>query len=81
MTKWICVIDVFREFGVPVEKTLTWRAGAMVRKRFVKVYGVVPALMNRPKTSGAGSHAFAVYPPSFKREIVKIVRAVGKLAA
>ena len=74
--KEITVVDVFRELNAPTDKRLTWRAGALVREAYRQRTGNDPVLKNRPKTSGHGTHAFAVYPVTFKRRITEIVKKV-----
>ena len=50
-----------------------WSIGNAVRDRYVKMYGQLPVKALRRKTSGIGSHCFAIYPPEFQPEIDAII--------
>jgi hypothetical protein len=67
------------EQGTPAGKELAWRAGAAVRDAWRKVTGEYPPKGNRPKTSGHGSHCFALYPVAWVERIDRIVLEVADM--
>jgi hypothetical protein len=69
----ITIIDVFRRLGLAPLKHETWAVGAAVRDRYQEIYGALPVKDNRPKTSGAGTHCFALYPESFAPIIEQVI--------
>lgn len=70
----ITVIEVFKSMGLEPSPDVTWPVGAAVRDRFLKRYGRLPSKELRPKTSGHGSHCFAVYPDDWRPLIVDIIK-------
>jgi len=73
----ISVPDVMRDIGFEWRPADAWTIGAAVREAYAREYGVLPKKELRPKTSGAGSHCFAIYPESFRERIVEIVEMYG----
>jgi hypothetical protein len=69
----ITVIDVFRRLRLTPIKEETWAVGAAVRDRYQEITGSLPVKDNRPKTSGLGTHCFALYPESFEPIIVDVI--------
>jgi hypothetical protein len=67
------VIDVIRHLGYEVENDLSWTAGALLREAWFQKTGELPEKRLRKKTSGYGSHCFAVYPCRFQKEALVIV--------
>ena len=47
------------------DKHLAWAIGNLVRDAYWKQYGTLPEKGLRDKTSGKGSHCFALYPDEF----------------
>lgn len=75
MTERITVIDIMKELGVEITNDLSWSVGADVRALWEESNGREPDKELRTKTSGAGSHCFAVYPASFRPEIERVIKA------
>jgi hypothetical protein len=71
----LTVIDVMRDLGLEPTPEVTWPVGAIVRDLYEQRYGCLPEKKLRPKTSGEGTHCFAVYPTSMRPEIEKVIRA------
>ena len=65
------------EQGTPTGNELAWRAGAAVRERWRAATGEYPPKGNRPKTSGHGSHCFALYPDAWAGQIDDVVRDIA----
>ena len=72
--RWFTVMDVFRALRFEPEPRISWAVGAEARQHYEERYGVPPSKVLRPKTSGAGSHCFALYPPEMWPVVEKIVR-------
>jgi hypothetical protein len=70
----ITVVDVIRELKLHPSNELCWEAGAKVREFYISRYNKLPEKALRTKTSGPGSHMFAVYPPSMRNDIIRIIR-------
>jgi hypothetical protein len=71
----ITVVDVIRSLGIEPEPRLTWSVGNAVRALYESRNGSLPEKDLRGKTSGKGSHCFAIYPKHMKTDIEKIVRS------
>jgi|APGre2960657505_1045072.scaffolds.fasta_scaffold16614_3 hypothetical protein len=71
----ITVIDVMKKLGVEITNELSWSVGADVRALWEESRGREPDKELRAKTSGAGSHCFAVYPVSFASTIEGVIKA------
>ena len=65
------------EQGTQTGKELAWKAGAAVREAWRELTGEYPPKGNRPKTSGHGSHCFALYPLAWVERIDRIVLGVA----
>jgi len=74
----ITVIDVFNDLGFDPIPEDTWTAGASARNMYESVVGQPPPLELRRKTNGAGTHCFAVYPPSWRPKLETIVRSIAR---
>ena len=68
------VIEIMLELGVEPEKKVSWMLGNAVREKWKEKTGSSPEYALRPKTSGNGSHCFAVYPGWFRRDMKRIVK-------
>ena len=65
------------EQETPKGNELAWRAGAAVREDWRDVVGEYPPKGNRPKTSGHGSHCFALYPVAWIERIDETIRRIA----
>lgn len=73
----ITVIDVFRRMKLETDPHFTWAVGRDVRKAWGDRHGCAPPYRLLTKTSGGGSHCFAVYPATFEPVIREIVKRHG----
>ncbi len=71
----ITVPMVFRALGITPSNELSWSVGSRVATIYAREYGCQPPKDNRPKTSGAGSHCFAIYPDTWAPMIRQIILA------
>ena len=72
----ITVIDVMRSMNVEITPDLSWSVGAAVRERWRMTHDdELPKKRLRSKTSGGGSHCFAVYPLEWDKIIREIVNS------
>jgi len=62
-------MQVFRSLGIDPEPRLSWSVGSRIATMYKERYGDQPPKDNRPKTSGAGTHCFAIYPDDWRAEI------------
>ena len=69
----ITVPQVFKAMGVEPTNAQAWSAGARVATMYAEKHGQQPPKENRQKTSGSGSHCFAVYPRSWQARIKKVI--------
>ena len=70
----ITVVDVCRDLKIEPVPALTWAVGNAVRDLYEARYGILPEKDLRTKTSGTGTHCFAIYPESWRGEIERIIR-------
>lgn len=77
----ITIIDVFKAMGLEPSSELTWSVGAAVRDRYQEAHGKLPEKELRAKTSGAGSHCFAVYPENWRHVIEDCISRVNTAKA
>lgn len=73
----ITVLDVARDLGLQPSVQEAWEIGAAVRDAYEQAVGQLPVKALRQKTSGAGSHCFAVYPEEFRPMIEATVRRLA----
>ena len=52
-----------------------WKLGSKVRSEYVRLTGKSPVKKLDEKTSGKGSHCFAVYPESFWPRMDEIIKS------
>lgn len=71
----ITVPQVAHAMGVELSNRAAWSVGAEMAALYVEEFGEAPPKDNRPKTKGAGSHCFALYPPTWE---ALIRRAIGE---
>jgi hypothetical protein len=77
----ITVIDVFRFMGHTPTPDQSWSVGARVASIYVDEFKHEPPKELRPKTSGGGSHCFAIYPSNYMEKIVGVVNEVVTVSA
>lgn len=70
----ITVVDVCRQLGIEPNPTLMWSVGALAQAAYVAKFGHSPPKDLRAKTYTEGVHCFAIYPESFRLDIVDIIR-------
>lgn len=70
----LTVVNVCRALGVELKPETTWSIGAIVRQIYQDRFGHLPPKELRQKTSGTGSHCFAVYPEEMRAEIERVIR-------
>jgi hypothetical protein len=75
---WFSVPQRVVHLGLEPTPELTWAAGAKVRDSWMELTGLEPARALRKKTSGTGSHVFAVYPPDFIEQADSIIMKVAE---
>lgn len=71
--RMVTVIDRFRALGKEPSKRMTWAVGDIVRDKWEKLTGSLPAKVLRQKTNDGGSHCFAVYPEWFIPVIDEVI--------
>ena len=71
----ITVMQVFRSLNIVPEPSVSWSVGAQMATLYKQRHGEQPPKDNRPKTSGGGTHCFAIYPRSWEREIAAAILA------
>ena len=69
----ITVMQVFKDLGIFPDKKISWAVGATMASRYKMLYGVLPHKELHKKTSGSGSHCFAVYPDSWAGTIADAI--------
>lgn len=74
----VTVIDRVVALGIEPEKHLTWAVGDAVRAKWEALTDSAPTKALRRKTSGTGSHCFAIYPEEFASEIDGIVETIAR---
>ena len=72
----ITVMQVFKALGVQPDPKVSWSVGSRIAAAYAEEYGKQPPKENRPKTSGGGSHCFAIYPATWRRKIEKAIKDV-----
>lgn len=77
----ITIIQVARAIGIELTPSLSWSIGARVREMYAIEFGELPEKALRQKTSGTGSHCFAVYPPEYRARIEQAIHAVNAEAS
>lgn len=75
MSRKITIVEVARDIDVEMTNREAWSIGAAVRTAYENRTGYLPDKELRQKTAGGGTHCFAVYPPTMRKEIEKIIRA------
>jgi hypothetical protein len=73
---YLTVIDIARQATPELTNEQAWSVGAQAADLFEEEYGHPPTKDLRTKTSGTGSHCFAVYPPPFHEKIKLLLRGL-----
>jgi hypothetical protein len=77
----VTIIEVARSMGIELSRDTAWALGAMMARRWADTFGEQPEKRLRPKTSGGGSHCFAVYPDSWVEPIKAAIKDTQLSAA
>lgn len=70
----ITVMQVFSALGITPSPAVSWSVGTRMANAHAAEFGEQPPKDNRPKTSGSGSHCFALYPVDWQPRIEKVIR-------
>ncbi len=65
----ITIIQVAEAMGVELDRATAWSVGSEMAALYVEEFAEQPPKELRPKTSGAGTHCFAVYPSTWEKRI------------
>lgn len=76
-TTMVTIIDVARSMGVEMSKEVSWEVGTACANKYREIYGTQPMKDLRTKTSGGGTHCFAIYPQTFVPIIKAAIEAAG----
>ncbi len=68
---WITVPQVCEAMGLKTDNHTMWTVGQAMQQKFYLMYRTQPPKENAKKTSGAGVHCFAHYPPDW-REVIEV---------
>jgi hypothetical protein len=77
----ITIIQVARAMGVELDNSTAWAIGAEMAQQYVDEFAEQPPKELRPKTCGAGSHCFAVYPSTWEERIRNSIAERVEIAA
>lgn len=69
MKNRITVLQVAKSMGVVLDNPTAWSIGSAMAAKYVLEFNEPPPKDNRPKTSGSGSHCFALYPSTWAPRI------------
>lgn len=72
---WITIPQVARAMSVELQPREAWSIGSEIATLYQRRVGAQPPKDLRPKTSGSGSHCFAVYPPAWEKTIRSVIEA------
>ena len=78
---YITVPQVFDLLNAVKTNEKTWAVGTRMQHIYAMEFGCQPPKDNRPKTSGSGSHCFALYPASYLPIIEAEIRKVDAEAS
>lgn len=73
----ITVIQVFEAMGINPTPDQSWSVGSRIATAYRRTTGKEPEKELRQKTSGGGSHMFAVYPTSWYGLIDSAIKSVS----
>jgi hypothetical protein len=69
----ITIIQVAKSMGLELDNATAWSVGSEMAQKYMEEFAEQPPKELRPKTSGAGSHCFAVYPSTWEGRIKKAI--------
>jgi hypothetical protein len=72
----ITVMQVFAYLGIQPTSSQSWAVGNRVAAMYANEFGEQPPKDNRPKTSGGGTHCFALYPRTWQERIARVINEV-----
>lgn len=75
MDNRITVPQVARLMGVTLDNRTSWAVGSEMASVYQQEFGEQPPKDNRPKTNGAGSHCFALYPAKWEQKIRSVIES------
>ena len=70
----ITIIQVAKSIGVELDNSTAWSIGSEMASAYAEQYGHQPPKELRPKTSGDGTHCFAIYPASWESKIIEAIK-------
>jgi len=70
----ITVMQVFSALGVRPTNEQAWGIGTRIAHLYNMEFGAEPPKALRPKTSGTGSHCFAIYPSEWFDRIAEVIQ-------
>tara|TARA_Y100000310_G_C20369726_1_gene662951 strand:- start:17 stop:313 length:297 start_codon:yes stop_codon:yes gene_type:complete len=73
MADGVTIPAMIAELKLKYTKRLAWAAGNLCRHRWQEMTGTLPTKELRQKTTGEGSHCFAVYPNTFRPEMRRVL--------
>jgi hypothetical protein len=76
MAQRITTLEVFHLLGITPTNEQAWSVGNRMQAMYAAEFGEQPPKDNRPTTTGAGTHCFALYPASWRGRIERVVREV-----
>lgn len=76
MSERITIMQVFSLLGHTPTNEQAWTVGNRMQREYAQEFGEQPPKDNRPKTTGAGSHCFALYPATWRERIASEIRRV-----
>lgn len=76
----ITVLQVAAAMGLTLSNEQAWAVGNRMQNAYRLEFGEQPPKDNRPKTSGHGSHCFALYPATWRERIEGEIRKVTSVA-
>lgn len=72
----ITVLQVAAAMGLSLSNEQAWSVGNRMQNLYRLEHGEQPPKDNRPKTSGHGTHCFALYPSGWRGKIEAEIRKV-----
>jgi len=79
--EWISIHSVSRDLQVELSNEQAWEVGKQMAAAWVRIMKRPPVKDLRTKKAGAGSHCFALYPPSWQPMFEAAIRVIQAQAA
>lgn len=73
MDNRITVPQVAKAMGLVLDNRTAWAIGSEMASQYQQAFGEQPPKDNRPKTTGSGSHCFALYPSTWEQRIKSVI--------